>query len=209
MVEMQSIESSIKSAEDIETKRLSELQRKAEEEQQQMLFKQQEAERAAKAAAEKKALEAKESQRRETEAKEAALQAQADKERLQKLSEQERLAEGLLDGLSTKRVEWEEWVEQMREVKENVILKLNGDQEAKKGLNKVKRAITVRIGQVVNTRESILGIVSVRCDVGHDWMVIMADTSRRPIISINTSVPTYPPYRPLNNPLSPPFLPYL
>jgi hypothetical protein len=101
-----------------------------------------------------------ESARLEREAREMAVQAQADKERLQKLSEQERLAEGLLDGLTTKRAEWEEWVAQMREVKECVILRLNGDQDAKKGLNKVKRAITVRIGQVVNTRESILGIVS-------------------------------------------------
>ncbi len=145
----------------IEIQRTAEEERrKAEEEQRQALSKQQEAERLAQAAAEKKALDAMESQRRETEAKEAAVQARADAQRLQEGSEQESLAEGMMDGLSPKRIEWEEWVEQMIEVKENVILRLNGDQEQKKTLNKVKRAITVRIGQVVNTRESILGIVS-------------------------------------------------
>lgn len=144
-----------------------------------------------------------ESARLEREAREMAVQAQADKERLQKLSEQERLAEGLLDGLTTKRVEWEEWVAQMREVKECVILRLNGDQDAKKGLNKVKRAITVRIGQVVNTRESILGIVSGFCGVvgkETDRNLISPRPPRlRLKTSINISVLIYPPYQPLNN----------
>lgn len=62
--------------------------------------------------------------------------------------------------LVMKRNEWRKWREVMATIKEQVIEKVKQDDATRRGLRRTKNTITMRIGQVVNTRESILKIVS-------------------------------------------------
>lgn len=61
--------------------------------------------------------------------------------------------------LVMKRNEWKKWREVMATIKEQVIEKVKQDDGIRRGLRRTKNTITMRIGQVVNTRESILKIV--------------------------------------------------
>lgn len=65
--------------------------------------------------------------------------------------------------LVMKRVEWQKWREVMGTVKAQVIENVKQDDAVRRGLRRSKNTITMRIGQVVNTRESIVKIVSVPC----------------------------------------------
>jgi hypothetical protein len=62
--------------------------------------------------------------------------------------------------LVMKRNEWKKWREVMMTIKAEVIEKVKQDDGIRRGLRRTKNTITMRIGQVVNTRESILKIVS-------------------------------------------------
>lgn len=63
--------------------------------------------------------------------------------------------------LVMKRVEWQKWREVMATVKAQVIENVKQDDAVRRGLRRSKNTITMRLGQVVNTRESIVKIVSV------------------------------------------------
>ncbi|KAJ9098628.1 hypothetical protein QFC21_004275 [Naganishia friedmannii] len=60
--------------------------------------------------------------------------------------------------LVMKRVEWQKWREVMGTVKAQVIEKVKQDDGVRRGLRRSKNTITMRLGQVVNTRESIVKI---------------------------------------------------
>lgn len=70
--------------------------------------------------------------------------------------------------LAIKRNEWKKWREVMATIKEQVIEKVKQDDGIRRGLRRTKNTITMRMGQVVNTRESILKIVS-RWDYFSEW----------------------------------------
>ncbi|KAJ9122495.1 hypothetical protein QFC22_001923 [Naganishia vaughanmartiniae] len=60
--------------------------------------------------------------------------------------------------LVMKRVEWQKWREVMGTVKAQVIENVKQDDAVRRGLRRSKNTITMRLGQVVNTRESIVKI---------------------------------------------------
>ncbi|KAJ9094134.1 hypothetical protein QFC19_008086 [Naganishia cerealis] len=60
--------------------------------------------------------------------------------------------------LVIKRVEWQKWRQVMATVKDQVIEKVKQDDAMRRGLRRSKNTITMRIGQVVNTRESIIKV---------------------------------------------------
>lgn len=99
-----------------------------------------------------------------------AEQARLEKERkaaqaneLAKRLEAERASVGekaVLTSTSQNEKRWKKWVEHQRQTKDEVINRLKADDGLRKMVGAVKRKITRRIGQIVNTRESILKIVS-------------------------------------------------
>lgn len=66
----------------------------------------------------------------------------------------------LASELVLKRHEWKKWREVMATIKSGVIERVKQDDAMRKALRRAKNTITMRVGQVVNTRESILKIVS-------------------------------------------------
>lgn len=62
--------------------------------------------------------------------------------------------------LVLKRNEWKKWREVMATIKSGVIERVKQDDAMRKALRRTKNTITMRVGQVVNTKESILKIVS-------------------------------------------------
>jgi nucleoporin GLE1 len=107
-----------------------------------------------KAESEKRAREAEGRLRQEREAKEAKEREEA--EARVKAEEKEKLASarGNVGG------EWRKWVNQQRWMKVEVIEKVKNGQGVKQVLRPGMRLITRGLGQVVNTREAILRVVS-------------------------------------------------
>ena len=68
-----------------------------------------------------------------------------------------------LTSLQKNEQRWEKWVEHQRKTKTEVIERVKADDELRKNIGAFKRKITRRIGQIVNTRESIVNIVSTQC----------------------------------------------
>lgn len=57
-------------------------------------------------------------------------------------------------------MEWKEWVEKKRWMKKEVIEVFKGDRELKTRMRTALRLTTRRLGQVVNTREDVVRVVS-------------------------------------------------
>jgi len=84
------------------------------------------------------------------------------------LQEQQRIVEAnrasteqnALTSLQKNGQRWEKWVEHQRKTKTEVIERVKADDGLRKNIGAFKRKITRRIGQIVNTRESIVNIVS-------------------------------------------------
>jgi nucleoporin GLE1 len=110
-----------------------------------------------------------EEKRKAEEARRNAEKAERDAELKQtQAEEQQRLLEAsrknaeqnALTSLQKNEQRWEKWVEHQRRTKVEVIERVKADDGLKKNIGPIKRKITRRIGQIVNTRESIVGIVS-------------------------------------------------
>lgn len=115
-----------------------------------------EAERAAKEKADKEA-----SDKAEREKSEAAAKAQ---EEAAKAEEDKRLA-AQAEG-SRNITEWENWVKVQKRMKVEVIEPVKANRDVRSGLRMSMRLITRGLGQVVNTKQDILRVVSqLRIDI--------------------------------------------
>lgn len=121
------------------------------------------------AAAEKEALARKQEQERqakekaEQEANDRAAREQAEveakaKEEAAKAEEEKRTAAAAESNRSVK--EWKYWVQQQQRMKSEVIEVVKGNREERQSLRPAMRLITRGLGQVVNTKETIVRVVS-------------------------------------------------
>ena len=87
---------------------------------------------------------------------------QSQAEEQQRLIEASRASaeQNALTSLHKNEQRWEKWVEHQRKTKIEVIEQVKADDGLRKNIGPIKRKITRRIGQIVNTRESIVNIVS-------------------------------------------------
>lgn len=165
---------------------LEEKQRQQRRAQEEADRKRREAEAAAAAAEEAKRKEreklAAEAAAREEEKRQAVVKAAEERKRKQAEAEaavaakakedaaaQELLASASDPGSSLggelvlKRNEWRKWREVMATIKSQVIGRVKQDDAMRRALRRTKNTITMRVGQVVNTKESILKIVGQAC----------------------------------------------
>lgn len=160
------IDQAIKAAESAQAQAAAQQRAAAEQkqrEEQAEAKRRQEAQAAAKAKADAEArdkAEAEKRSREEAEARkkaeaEAAKKAQAD---AQAAKASQDASSSLMSGLATKETEWREWRDRMLKVKNDVIAVVKADPVIKKEVRQNIRTIGVKVGQVVNTRESIIKI---------------------------------------------------
>lgn len=97
-------------------------------------------------------------------AKQEAELKKAQAEEQQKLLELGRASaeQNALASLQKNEQRWEKWVEHQRKTKAEVIERVKADEALRKNIGPIKRKTTRRIGQIVNTRESIVSIVSLK-----------------------------------------------
>lgn len=162
----QSIDQAIKAAETAQAQAAAQQRAAAEQkqrEEQAEAKRRQEAQAAARAKAEEEARTKAEAEQRAKAAAEA--RAKAEQEASRK-AEAEALAvkasqdasSSLMSGLSAKEMEWREWRDRMTKVKTDVIAVVKANPAMKKEVRQNIRTIGVKVGQVVNTRESIIKI---------------------------------------------------
>jgi nucleoporin GLE1 len=149
-----------------EEKRQAEVRRKEEEEVQKKRDEERRKEEEKRKAEEaRRNAEKAERERQEAEkAKRDAELKQTQAEEQQRLLEASRknAEQNALTSLQKNEQRWEKWVEHQRRTKIEVIERVKADDGLKKNIGPIKRKITRRIGQIVNTRESIVSIVSPR-----------------------------------------------
>jgi hypothetical protein len=141
-----------------ETRRREEeqIRQRAEEQKRQELARQKiEQERKAAAQAAKEREEAEKTRKvtelRALQIKEAERQAEIDRSSAE---------QNALTSLQKNEQRWEKWVEHQKKTKLEVIERVKADDTLRKAIGGPKRKITRRIGQIVNTRDSIVNIVS-------------------------------------------------
>ena len=109
-----------------------------------------EQERLAKEKAEK---EAKEKAEKEKAEEEARAKAEADK------AEADKKAAAAAEG-NRSATEWAKWVQVQKRMKSEVIEVVKANREIRSGLRQALRLVTRSLGQVINTRETIVRVVS-------------------------------------------------
>lgn len=113
---------------------------------------------ARKAEAEKAAKEKAEKEAAEAAAKEKAEKEEQERQAAQAKEEQTKAAE---QAAGTRAVdEWRKWVDVQKTMKDQVINLVKGNREMKTSLRQGMRLITRGIGQVINTQESVVRVVS-------------------------------------------------
>lgn len=158
-----SIEATIKAVEDSKAQALVRervaAERKKQEEEARLKEVRRKEEEKVKQEAERKVKEAEEKARTEQKKAEVAA-AKAERQKQAKEKANQDSQQGIWTGLSIKAQEWSDWRDKMRTFKEQVIEKVKSDPALKKEVRANNRTIGVRVGQVINTRESICKVTN-------------------------------------------------